>query len=89
MIREKSTKPAESAVPPAVAEDAILRNIEQGWRLAEGLTQVDAELRHQMIATAAYLIAEQRGFIPGHETQDWYAAEAAIDKELTRVLARD
>ena len=89
MIREKSTKPAESAVPRGVAEDAILRNIEQGWRLAEGLTQVDAELRHQMIATAAYFIAEQRGFVPGHEAQDWYAAEAAIDKELTRVLARD
>jgi hypothetical protein len=28
------------------------------------------------IATAAYLRAEMRGFEPGHELEDWLAAEA-------------
>lgn len=42
-----------------------------------------------MIATAAYFIAEQRGFDPGHEQRDWYQAEAAIDKRLARILAQD
>jgi hypothetical protein len=42
-----------------------------------------------MIATAAYFIAEQRGFVPGHEQQDWHQAEAAIDNQLPRLLAQD
>lgn len=31
--------------------------------------------RHDMIATAAYFRAQQRGFEPGHELEDWLAAE--------------
>lgn len=31
-----------------------------------------------MIATAAYYIAEQRNFAPGHELEDWLAAERQI-----------
>ena len=79
------------AVPAlrALAEDAILENLERNGRWPEGVSEVDRELRHEMIATAAYFIAEQRGFVPGHEQQDWYQAEAAIDKQLPRVLAQD
>lgn len=86
MIRERSWKPAGKVAPDILAEDAITRSMEQEWPLAEGIAEVDPELRHEMIATAAYFIAEQRGFVPGHEAQDWYAAEAAIDKELRHVL---
>ncbi len=32
-----------------------------------------------MIAEAAYLRAERRGFAPGHEHEDWLAAEAEVD----------
>jgi hypothetical protein len=31
------------------------------------------------VALAAYFIAEKRGFEPGHELEDWLAAEAQID----------
>lgn len=34
--------------------------------------------RMQMIATAAYFRAEQRGFAPGCEMEDWLAAEAEV-----------
>ena len=34
--------------------------------------------RQASIACAAYFIAEQRGFEPGHELDDWLAAEAAV-----------
>lgn len=37
----------------------------------------DAE-RMQRIATAAYYRAEARGFAPGHELDDWVAAEAEM-----------
>ncbi len=43
---------------------------------------VSAEERQRMIATAAYLRAERRGFAPGHETEDWLEAEAEIDRRL-------
>jgi hypothetical protein len=35
--------------------------------------------RQALIATAAYYRAETRGFQPGHELQDWLAAEREID----------
>ncbi|HVN43886.1 MAG TPA: DUF2934 domain-containing protein [Steroidobacteraceae bacterium] len=40
------------------------------------------EARHALIAEAAYLRAERRGFAPGHETDDWLAAEAEVDALL-------
>lgn len=39
------------------------------------LERVSAEERQAWIATAAYYKAEQRGFAPGHEAEDWVEAE--------------
>ena len=35
--------------------------------------------RRDAIAVAAYYLAERRGFEPGHELEDWCAAEAQVD----------
>ncbi len=35
--------------------------------------------RRDAIAVTAYYLAEQRGFEPGHELEDWCAAETQID----------
>jgi len=35
--------------------------------------------REAMIREAAYFRCEQRGFAPGHDLDDWLAAEAAIE----------
>jgi hypothetical protein len=43
---------------------------------------VDPEQRTALIAQAAYFRAERRGFAPGHETEDWLAAEAEVDARL-------
>jgi hypothetical protein len=40
------------------------------------------EQRVALIAEAAYFRAEKRGFAPGHETEDWLAAEAEVDARL-------
>jgi hypothetical protein len=45
-------------------------------------TAVSAEARRALIAQSAYLRAERRGFAPGHETEDWLAAEAEVDALL-------
>jgi hypothetical protein len=36
--------------------------------------------RQERVATAAYYLAEKRGFAPGHETEDWLLAEAQVDE---------
>jgi hypothetical protein len=41
------------------------------------------EDRHASIAEAAYFRSQHRGFIPGHELEDWLAAEEEIDQRLT------
>ncbi len=46
-----------------------------------GLTE---EERHQLIAKAAYLRASGRGFAPGSELDDWFAAEAEIDRTFPK-----
>jgi hypothetical protein len=43
---------------------------------------VSPEERHQMIAVAAYYLAEQRGFCTGYEIQDWFAAQEEVDRQL-------
>jgi len=50
-------------------------------RMAQAMLERD--VRHDLIAMAAYLRAERRGFEPGHELQDWLAAEAEVDTALT------
>jgi hypothetical protein len=42
------------------------------------------EQRAALIAEAAYFRAERRGFSPGHETEDWLAAEAEVDARLLK-----
>jgi hypothetical protein len=41
--------------------------------------QLTAEARRALIAQNAYLRAERRGFVPGHEVEDWLAAEAEVE----------
>jgi len=43
---------------------------------------ISKEVRSQWIATAAYFKAERRGFLPGHEAQDWREAEIEIEVRL-------
>lgn len=47
-------------------------------RTAAAEAQARAAQRQERVATAAYLRAQQRGFEPGHELDDWLAAEAEI-----------
>ncbi|MES9826991.1 MAG: DUF2934 domain-containing protein [Candidatus Thiodiazotropha sp.] len=43
---------------------------------------VNPQLRLDMIAEAAYFIAEKHGFNPQRATQDWQQAEEQIDEML-------
>ncbi|MGA2190323.1 MAG: DUF2934 domain-containing protein [Steroidobacteraceae bacterium] len=39
--------------------------------------------RRNMIELSAYLRAAQRRFAPGHELEDWLAAEAEVNNRLS------
>jgi Protein of unknown function (DUF2934) len=41
------------------------------------------EQRREFVAVAAYYLAERRNFKPGHETEDWLAAESQVGSLTT------
>lgn len=55
-----------SAMP---AEELILHSVNPG------ALPVEPELFRAMVAARAFYKAEQRGFEPGHELEDWLEAE--------------
>jgi hypothetical protein len=70
---------------PAAAETRTRSTPPKGSRAVKGKparAAVSVEDRRAMIAEAAYLRAERRGFVPGHETEDWLAAEVEVDALL-------
>jgi hypothetical protein len=81
-----AAKPATPRKPrtksPAAAESAALPPIHRAT-----LPVVTLDMRHSMIAEAAYYIAEKRGQAAGDPAQDWYEAEAEIDQMLEGMLA--
>ena len=48
------------------------------------LATVSEDKRQDMIREAAYYKAEKRNFAPGHEAEDWAAAEREIDELIAR-----
>ena len=46
------------------------------------VTPHDSSDRQALIAKTAYRFAEERGFVTGHELDDWLAAEAQVDSGL-------
>jgi hypothetical protein len=56
------------------------RTAAPGKRSAE--PKFTAEAHYELIETVAYFHAEQRGFEPGHELEDWLAAEAEVEQQV-------
>ena len=51
---------------------------------ADRTVPLPSEVRHQMIATAAYYRAERRAFQGGDPVADWLEAEAEIERTLVQ-----
>ena len=82
----KATKPATPeplTVPPDVTMDAMPPSKARAKRAAVEPPLVTPDRRRAMIAEAAYLRAERRGFAPGGEEEDWMAAEIEVDQLLS------
>lgn len=53
-------------------------------RMTTTAAQTIGKTRNEMIAEAAYFLAEQRGFADGCALEDWLQAEAGIDAMLAK-----
>ena len=51
-------------------------------------TTLTVDDRRKLVEIAAYYRAERRGFVPGHEDEDWLAAEAEVDAHLAAIPKR-
>lgn len=78
----RATEPAQPAERAAPRRRSASSSPEAaGHGASTGIT-VSEDARRAMIAQAAYLRAERRGFAPGGEIEDWMAAEAEVDALL-------
>jgi Protein of unknown function (DUF2934) len=73
------------ATPSAASNPADASRVAKPKTLkgsAPAKARISDETRRAMIAESAYLRAERRGFAPGHEVEDWCAAEREVDALL-------
>jgi hypothetical protein len=70
---------AERRAPPRAAASKTARSpvLDNDAR-----TEVSPEELRKLISEAAYYRAKQRGFVPGHEVEDWIQAEAEVIARL-------
>ena len=61
---------------------AKLKSRIESTRLPAHGSSIDAEVRQQLIAEEAYLIAERRGFQGGDAAEDWARAEEQVNHRL-------
>jgi hypothetical protein len=86
MSNRRSPDALNPADPAPVTDNSTTRRVPPRPRKSPPATapraQLTPEARRALIAKAAYLRAERRGFAPGQETDDWLAAEAEVDALL-------
>jgi len=76
--------PDPNSTDPSVSAEAV-RNPPRPRKSpteAPPRATVTVEARRALIAETAYLRAERRGFVAGHDVEDWLAAEAEVDAFL-------
>lgn len=74
-------KSAPKKVTPKIEKSAPKATLK---KVATTVPVVTEDERMQMIATAAYFKAEQRGFVGGNPEQDWADAEREVNELLSK-----
>jgi hypothetical protein len=81
-VKTESASPAKTKSPPKPrASKAKKAEPTAKSATVSATLEISEDVRRGMIAEAAYLRAERRGFAGGHEKEreDWIAAEAEVD----------
>jgi len=71
-----------AATPGNVERSKMMVTKQASSTRTQAQERVDVDMRHAMIAQAAYFRAERRGFADGGQFDDWVEAE----REITRIL---
>lgn len=80
---ETKTAPSQQQQPKSQPKPPPKSPAKSQLHRTSGAALIDPQRRRALIAEAAYFRAERRGFAPGHEAQDWLAAEIEVDTALT------
>ncbi len=82
----KTTKRKTAATAkPELTDSAVTVVLESEQSATAVSTSIDPEVRRQLVAAEAYLLAERRGFTAGRELEDWVAAEMVVDSRLQQL----
>ncbi|HMK85107.1 MAG TPA: DUF2934 domain-containing protein [Steroidobacteraceae bacterium] len=68
----KSAQPSNDSTSPSLTSPSGATAVHEGGGPSDD--------RHATIAEAAYYRSQHRGFAPGHELEDWLAAEAEVEQ---------
>jgi hypothetical protein len=82
-IRRPPDLPRNPATIPSRKRARTASRTSQLSATAPPDSAVSDDARRAMIAEAAYLRAEQRGFASGYELEDWLLAECEVDALLS------
>jgi hypothetical protein len=78
-VQRRSRNPATQSKAP----QAVVPSPKQHALATHLREHIDSDQRQAMVAEAAYFFAESRGFDPGHELDDWLAAEDQVAAALS------
>jgi hypothetical protein len=78
----KADEKGAPTVPTRAGPKSPAPRVRKMTAKAPARVTISEDVRRGMIAEGAYLRAERRGFAPGHEEEDWIAAEAEVDALL-------
>ena len=73
LVIEPEQAPNPESIRRTQSDEAIRRT--------QSAQERAAAARLDRIAVVAYLMAEVRGFAPGHDAEDWALAQAQVDAE--------
>jgi len=74
--KRPAKRKAAAAAAPELTDSAAMVVLE---------SDIDPDIRRQLVAMEAYFLAERRGFAAGNELEDWVAAEQAVDSRLHKI----
>ena len=74
---------------PAAAGDVSAEGAPDAHAIEAPAWQEDPATREALVRLAAYSFYERRGFIDGHELEDWLQAEMEIDRRAAAGAGAD
>jgi len=85
-VPTRGTPGPQHAQPTRTTASAKVATRKRSAESQPANVKIVPEQRLQLIAQAAYFIAERRGFAPGNELEDWLQAEAEIEACMKAAL---